>query len=99
MDTIARIRREFSIRGKTIKEIAHKPRCSPNMPARKLLRSIQEGARDMARDIAQTDAYVVSRRERKKVEMLFAHLKRILNLDRLGYAVQTAPETSSTSPQ
>lgn len=28
-------------------------------------------------------AYVVSRRERKKVEMLFAHLNRILRLDRL----------------
>lgn len=37
----------------------------------------------MARDIAETDAYVTSRRERKKVEMLFAHLKRILKLDRL----------------
>ena len=37
----------------------------------------------MARDIAVTDAYVTSRRERKKVEMLFAHLKRILRLDRL----------------
>jgi transposase len=60
-----------------------KPRCSPNMPARKILRSIHEGARDMARDIAETDAYVTSRRERKKVEMLFAHLKRILRLDRL----------------
>jgi hypothetical protein len=35
-----------------------------------LLRSIHEGARDMARDIAATDAYVISRRERKKVEML-----------------------------
>jgi hypothetical protein len=33
--------------------------------------------------IATTDAYVTSRRERKKVEMLFAHLKRILKLDRL----------------
>ena len=30
-----------------------------------------------------TDAYVTSRRQRKKVEMLFAHLKRILKLDRL----------------
>jgi hypothetical protein len=30
-----------------------------------------------------TDAYVTSRRERKKVEMLFAHIKRILKLDRL----------------
>ena len=37
----------------------------------------------MARDIARTDAYPTSRRERKKVEMLFAHLKRILKLDRL----------------
>lgn len=62
---------------------ALKPQCSPNMPARKILRSIHEGARDMARDIAETDAYITSRRERKKVEMLFAHLKRILRLDRL----------------
>jgi hypothetical protein len=46
-------------------------------------RSIHEGARDLARDIATTDAYLVSRRQRKKVEMLFAHLKRILKLDRL----------------
>ncbi len=46
-------------------------------------RSIHEGARNMAREIAKTDAYVTSRRERKKVEMLFAHLKRILRLDRL----------------
>jgi hypothetical protein len=30
-----------------------------------------------------TDAYLTSRRGRKKVEMLFAHLKRILKLDRL----------------
>jgi hypothetical protein len=28
-------------------------------------------------DIAKSDAYVTSMRERKKVEMLFAHLKRI----------------------
>lgn len=37
----------------------------------------------MARDIAATEAYVASRHERKKVEMLFAHLKRILKLDRV----------------
>ena len=60
-----------------------KKQCCPNEPARKLLRSINEGARDMARDIAQTDAYETSRRNRKKVEMLFAHLKRILKLGRL----------------
>ena len=33
-----------------------KPRCSPNAPARKIPRSIHEGARNMARDIAKTDA-------------------------------------------
>lgn len=56
---------------------------SPNTPARKVIRSIHEGARDLARDCATTDAYDTSRRQRKKVEMLFAHLKRILKLDRL----------------
>lgn len=35
------------------------------------------------RRMSLTDAYLTSRRERKKVEMLFAHLKRILKLDRL----------------
>src|SRR5499427_6105170 len=60
-----------------------KPRCCPKGPARKVPRSIHEGARDMARDIAKTEAYALSRRQRKKVEMLFAHLKRILRLDRL----------------
>jgi len=53
------------------------------MPARKVMRSIHESARDMARDISQTDAYAGYRRQRKKVEMLFVHLKRILGLGRL----------------
>jgi hypothetical protein len=53
------------------------------MPARKIARSVHEAARDKARAIAKTEAYADSRRKRKKVEMLFAHLKRILRLDRL----------------
>lgn len=60
-----------------------RPQCRPGEAGRKLLRSIHEGARDLARDLSLTDAYLTSRRERKKVEMLFAHLKRILKLDRL----------------
>ena len=60
-----------------------KPKCCPNMPARKIARSVHEAARDKARAIAKTEAYAVSCRERKKVEMLFAHLKRILRLGRL----------------
>ena len=37
----------------------------------------------MAREIAKSWQGRTSRRLRKKVEMLFAHLKRILKLDRL----------------
>ena len=37
----------------------------------------------MAREFAKTEAHRTSRRQRKKVDMLFAHLKRILKLDRL----------------
>ena len=46
-------------------------------------RSIYEGARDMARQIAGSWQGRTARRLRKKVEMLFGHLKRILKLDRL----------------
>ena len=60
-----------------------KQRCAPRTATRKIVRSVHEGARDLARDISKSDAYLVSRRQRKKVEMLFAHLKRILKLDRL----------------
>jgi hypothetical protein len=60
-----------------------KPRCCPKEPARYVPRSIYEGARDMAREIAKSWEGRTSRRLRKKIEMLFAHLKRILKLDRL----------------
>jgi IS5 family transposase len=60
-----------------------KERCCPNMEFRKITRSVHEDARDVARQIYATPAYQRSRAERKKVEMLFAHLKRILKLDRL----------------
>ena len=60
-----------------------KAKCCPNTPHRKITRSPHEPARDVARAIAKTDVYRQSRKDRKKVEMLFAHLKRILKLDRL----------------
>ena len=62
---------------------ALKAQCTPNQPARKIARHIYEGARDLARELSLTDAYVESQKRRKKVEMLFAHLKRIMKLDRL----------------
>jgi transposase len=60
-----------------------KARCCPHTPTRKIRRSIHEPARDVARAIAKSRLYKQSRKDRKKVEMLFAHLKRILKLDRL----------------
>ena len=60
-----------------------KSRCCPRTRTRTILRSIHEGARGLARAIAKSDAGEASKRDRKKVEMLFAHLKRILRLGRL----------------
>jgi len=60
-----------------------KSRCCSKSPSRKITRHIHEAARDVARAIAKTPAYDQTRRDRKKVEMLFAHLKRILRMGRL----------------
>lgn len=53
------------------------------MPQRRIPRDINEDARDVARAIYDSPAYERSRKDRKRVEMLFAHLKRILKLGRL----------------
>jgi transposase len=60
-----------------------KERCCPNMPRRRIPRSIYEEARDVARALAKTEGFEQSRHDRKRVEMLFAHLKRIFRLGRL----------------
>jgi len=60
-----------------------KSKCCPKAPERKIPRSIHEDARDAARALADTEAFERSRQDRKRVEMLFAHLKRILRLNRL----------------
>ena len=44
--------------------------------------ALNENVRDRVRALADTEAFLQSRRERKKVEMRFAHMKRILRLDR-----------------
>jgi radical SAM protein with 4Fe4S-binding SPASM domain len=77
---------------------ALKPQCCPNVPARKIARSVHEAARDKARTIAKTAAYAVSCRERKKVEMLFAHLKRSSGSVDCASVARAAPRTSSYWP-
>jgi transposase len=58
-------------------------KCRPKVPFRKIPRDQHEAARDIARSFVGTEAFEQSRRERKKIEMRFAHLKRILRLGRL----------------
>ena len=60
-----------------------KPRCCPKAPSRRIPRDIDEDVRDHVRALAHTKLFERSRDERKKVEMAFAHLKRIFKLDRL----------------
>jgi hypothetical protein len=60
-----------------------KAQCCPRTPVRRIPRSIYNRARDIARSLAGTDAFEQSRRERKRIVMRFAHLKRILRLGRL----------------
>src|SRR5246500_5192215 len=58
-----------------------KPKCT-TATVRKITRDLNEAVRDRVRALADTEAFQQSRRERKKVEMRFAHMKRILRLDR-----------------
>ena len=59
-----------------------KPKCTTAI-VRKVTRDVDEDVRDQVRALANTEAFQQSRRERKKIEMRFAHMKRILRLDRL----------------
>jgi hypothetical protein len=49
-----------------------KLRCCPNMPPERC-RAQSAKTHGTSSDIARTEAYMTSRRERKKIEMLFAH--------------------------
>jgi hypothetical protein len=44
-----------------------KAKCCPNMPARRIVRDVNEAARDIARTLPETEAFAQSRRDRKKV--------------------------------
>jgi hypothetical protein len=61
---------------------ALKPQCTTAV-ARKVSRDIDEDVRDQVRALVNTEAFQISRRERKKVEVRFAHMKGIHKLDRL----------------
>jgi hypothetical protein len=75
--------REDRAREERIKIGRCRGRSRRSTDARRITRHVYEFAREIARELAKTRAYELSRRARKKVEMLFAHLKRILQLNRL----------------
>jgi transposase len=54
---------------------ALKTQCCPKAPSREVPRDVHEYARDVTRRLMRTKAYLVSRNQRKRVEMRFAHLK------------------------
>ena len=60
-----------------------KPRCCPNSPERKVLRDVNEDARDRARALMGGEANKNSGRQRKKIERLFGDVKRNQGLTRL----------------
>ena len=74
---------KYQARKHTCQACPSKPKCCPRADCRKITREEHEDARDVARAIAKTSQYKLSIKLRKKVEMLFAHLKRILGLGRL----------------
>ena len=60
-----------------------KAKCCPHSEARAIHREKYEIVRDFARQCTASEFNPTAQRRRKKVEMLFAHLKRILGLGRL----------------
>ena len=60
-----------------------KHKCCPNAPSRRIPRDINEAARDVARNLMGSTAYLVSLCNRKKIERLFGEAKRNLGLNRL----------------
>ena len=68
-------------------------------PSRNLSVSTDEPLREQLRVLAGTASYKRARRKRKKVEMLFAHLKRHLGLKRPGSGACQEQKKNSSSPQ
>ena len=59
-----------------------KPRCTTGRE-RRISRDVNQEARDFTQALMQTEAYGVSRAERKKIETLFGEAKHILSMVRL----------------
>jgi hypothetical protein len=75
-----------------------KPRCCPRAPARKISRSIYEGARDLAREIAKTEAYQTSRHQRKRSRCYVAAAQFGLDLGDRHRRRRPGPDLARAAP-
>ena len=73
-----------------------KDQCCPGQRFRKVTTSVHEAAREEVRRLRHTPEYIQSRKDRKKVEMNFAHLKRLLGIDRLRLRGPTGAQDEFT---
>src|SRR5262249_13812179 len=73
----------YLARTRDCRSCAFKAQCCPKTPFRRIQRSLYAQARDVARAVAKPEAFERSCRDRNRVEMLFAHLRRIFRLSRL----------------
>lgn len=75
--------RKYRARTADCRDCASKAKCCPNSNVRSITREKYEIVRDFVRECTASEFNEVAQKRRKKVEMLFAHLKRILGLGRL----------------
>jgi hypothetical protein len=80
------------------RECPLKQRCCPNMPSRRIVRDVNEAARDVARRKMQTKAFLKSRDQRKRVEMRFAHLKTHHGFERMRLPFSGARDLKTHGP-
>ena len=74
----------------------------PNTPARQVPRDVHEHARNVARRLMRTKAFLKSRDERKSVEMRFAHLKTHHGFERMrlrGFLVRATSSSCCHRPE
>ncbi len=81
VNTETRVKR-YKAKASQCRDCPLRAQCT-DAPSRTVVRLMDEEARQKARDLAETDAFQTARARRKKIEMLFAHLKRWLKLTRL----------------
>ena len=91
-------RRSLSRQQTRLRGLPEEAQCCPNTPTRKVPRSIHEAARDKARAIAKTEAYVVSRSSERRSRCCSPTSNASSDSTDCDCEGQTAPATSSSSP-